>query len=232
MLLVLFHESTLRLFRQNGKAQAGREYVLGAIPLLSYGRRMSRLSQYYLAIQPRRALWFLTVVSALAVGALAYLVVFPARHATPGVFKAFMMVIVYLTIGIVALFFSGFAVWEKEKRINEDKWRGLNHATRLAVVEALKGSEKLPAFEIFNSAAADCQRLGADLYHAVSEVWSVPFPPITHQVPLASGIMIVATVNEPRAALLQAALKKLGIQAEVERADQTQFNIQIGPKVS
>jgi hypothetical protein len=191
---------------------------------------MPKTAQYYLAVQPRRVLWFLTIISALVAGGLAYFAV-PDLYATPVVFKALLMVVVYLTIGIVALFFSGFAVWEKEKRINEDKWPGLNHATRMALVEALEGSETLPAFEIFNGPAPDCQRLGADLYHVVSEVWSVPFPPITHQVPLASGITIVATADEPRATLLQCALRKLGIQVEVERADRAQFNIQIGPRV-
>jgi hypothetical protein len=156
----------------------------------------------------------------------------PQRH------EWLMLIVIELSVVVILLVVFGFIAWSGEQRRADRavaalsaRWRGLSQQARLSVVSALKGTAQFPEFYIYNSGDADCRRLGADLFHAISEIWSVPIPPIVHQVPLASGITIVARPDEARAALLQAALRNLGIEVEIETAANATFNIQIGPKI-
>ncbi len=116
------------------------------------------------------------------------------------------------------------------RRLADNAWQGLNHEQRQVVSSALGEEVNEPQFLIYNSPTADCRKLGADIYHAVEKIWYIPFPPIVHEVPLASGITIVAAPTEKRAEILQIALKKVGLDVEIEPADGVMFHIQIGPK--
>ena len=148
------------------------------------------------------------------------------------------LIVIELSVVVVLLLLLGFFAWRGEREradkavaARDMRWSGLNQQARLSLLSALKGTATIPEFYIYNSGDADCRRLGADLFHTISEIWSVPIPPIVHEVPLASGIAIVARPGETRAALLQAALKDIGIEAEISTGAHTPFNILIGPKI-
>jgi hypothetical protein len=199
---------------------------------------MRKFLGYLKALNPRKIWGRIMAVAALLSTPTGAVILISTGY-RPQRQEWLMLAVIELSVAVTLVLASGFVAFSAEQAradravaVVTARWRGLNHAARLTLIDALRGSPKIPEFTIFNSRDEDCQRLGADLYHSISEVWNISFPPMIHQVPLASGITIVARADEPRAELLKSALKKIGVHAEVEIGpDYTPFTIQIGPKV-
>src|SRR5216683_5612973 len=179
-----------------------------------------RIRNYFLALQPRRTLWFFLQIVALAVPTPITLATLKRFGHQPAKADVWPMLTLELSVVVLVLFFSGFVAWSKERLQNQDKWPRLSPSQRLEIAKHISPFDAAPGIFICAKDANDCFGLAVDLCDVVSTATSghsVPIPNTRQAVP--SGIVITVRPEDRRGSAIQAALRAAaGIKVHLEIA--------------
>lgn len=201
-----------------------------------------RYRDYFLALQPRRIVWFVLPPLALIPTAAHWLLsdVPPSAEA----FKITVMAAIYLGILLVVLFFSGYVTWDKEREKNQGKWPHLSSQQINKLTERLRsapvptgpviGGHAIPRMRllmIHRNQSPDCDDLAAQIHDAaVAAGWASMFMYSDRPWPPGITIAVLLGNENETAKILEDALKSVGVSATISTSNDIQPRILIGSK--
>lgn len=202
-----------------------------------------RIKEYFLALQPRRIIWFVgEILLVLATIATFTLTAAGIQHWW---FKGAAMLALQFFVLVIVLFISGFIAWDKERTDKEEvkgvlnaRWPKLTATEREALAQLLRPFDALPEIGILRNDAEDCRNFAADLCAAMESATNerargFVIPVRSAPCHLESGIAIISRSNDNRAHRLQTALKEIAkVEAVLSQADFSGFEIHIGARAS
>jgi hypothetical protein len=198
-----------------------------------------RIKEYFLALQPRRMIWF--VLQVLFLLATTATLIFTAAGIQPWWFKGTSMLALELSVIAVVLFFSGLIAWGKEKTdkdnikaILDARWPKLTAAQREVLANSLGPFDVFPEIRIFRNNTENCRYFAADLCVAIESAMSgrgcmIPVGSAPRHI--ESGIVIVSRLNDGRARRLPTALEEIAkVEAVLSQREDSPFEIHIGAR--
>ena len=186
---------------------------------------MSKFLTYICALKPRTRLktfiWFTSLLGT-PIGSAIFLILGYGR---------WQLMSVDLLIVVVLLLFCGYGAWRKERAQNENRWPRLSANIRDQIALGLRIFHQGWMVQIHSNNTADCRTLAADIENALTTAgWSVQVQPSTEKV-WPSGLAIAVGSPDPRMLALQAALKKVGLDAQMANSEDSTPHIVVGARI-